>query len=485
MEDPQLFYEHVIESLWLTLPLLVLLATGLAVLAADVLMGRSRPAALPWIAGGGVAAAVWALWEVGVGDAPRYAFSEALVLDRVTFMADNVILGATLFLVLVSPRWLEGRWVPHGEYYALVTLAAMAMMALGRSAELLALFINFELLSITFYVLVGMEKRNERSSEAGFKYFLLGSFAAAFLLFGIVFVFGATGGMTRLSDIGGALADGAFEPRLMALGLALMLIGFGFKLTLAPFHMYAPDVYEGAPTPIAAAVATGSKIAGFIALLRVVQTVSVWSAPAGVWMAFAAVVVASIVVGNVGALVQPNIKRLLAYSSIAHSGYAMIPLVVILARPDLAALAGDAVVFYMLAYSVMTLLAFGVVGTMGAAGEERISAFAGLGRRAPWRAAAMALAMISLIGFPPTAGFFGKLAVFGVAVAGGLYTLAIIGVLASVASVAYYLRVVVTMYMEEPAEGLDRPPWPDLATSLALGAAAAGIFLAIWPLLVS
>ncbi len=483
MDDPQLFYDHVIESMWLTLPLLVLLAAGLVVLAADVLLGRERSSWLPAISGVGVAGALAALWAVGVGPEPLYAYSEALVLDRLTFYADNIILGGMLFLFLISPRWLEGRWIPRGEYYALLLFAAMSMMALGRSSELLALFLNFELLSICFYVLIGMDKRSERSSEAGFKYFLLGSLAAAFLLFGIVFVFGASGGMTRFSRIAEALAGGTVEPRLMALGLGLMLVGFGFKLTLAPFHMYAPDVYEGAPTPVVAAVATGSKVAGFTAMFHVLQLTLDWAAPVGLWIALYAIVVTSMIVGNVGALVQPNIKRLLAYSSIAHSGYTMVPMVVVLARPDLWLGARDAIAFYLLAYTVMTLLAFGIVGSMGTAGEGRIGAWAGLGRRAPWRAAAMALAMLSLIGIPPTVGFFGKVALFRVAIDGNHLWLAVVGVLASAASVFYYLRVVVTMYMEEPAEAVESPRLPGMATALALAVAATGIFLAIWPLL--
>ncbi|MCE5230149.1 NADH-quinone oxidoreductase subunit N [bacterium] len=483
--DPKLFYAQVVQSLLLTSPLLVLLGAAIIVLAADVLMPRGWRGALPWISGLGVAAALFVLNGMGMPAAPQHAFSGALVLDRLTFLADNVILGMALYLIAISPRWLRGRLVPHGEYYALLLFAAMAMMALGRSSELLALFLNFELLSITFYVLLGIEKRNARSTEAGFKYFIVGSTAAAFLLMGIVFVYGATHGQTRYEAILKALFDakGAVQPDMFALGMGLLIVGFGFKITLAPFHMYAPDVYEGGPTPVVAALATGTKVAGFTALYHLVAMAAGFKAiPAGVWAAFYAVVMTSMIVGNVGAVVQPNVKRLLAYSSIAHSGYMMIPLVVVLAKPGLLGAAEDAIAYYMLAYTLMTLLAFGVISALAPEGEGPIASWAGLGRRAPLRAACMALAMISLIGIPPTVGFFGKLYLFGMAIEGGHIWLAVVGILASVVSVTYYLRVVITMYMAEPAEGAEKPGVMGDAQILAVGLAAACVFVfAIFP----
>jgi NADH-quinone oxidoreductase subunit N len=324
--------------------------------------------------------------------------------------------------------------------------------------------LNIELLSITLYVLAGIEKHNLRSTEAAFKYFLLGSLAAAFLLLGIAFVFGATGEL-RYDAIARAIAGGGVhEPPFLAAGLALMLVGFGFKLTLAPFHMYAPDVYEGAPTPVAAAIATGSKVAALAAFFPLVRLAAGWAdLPRGVWLALYAIAVASMVIGNIGAVVQPNLKRMLAYSSVAHSGYAIVPMVVMLGaagRSDLAALtedARDAVAYYLLAYTVMTLLAFGVAASIGPAGETRIANYAGLIRRNPGLAFMMMMAMISLLGIPGTVGFFGKLQLFSVAVEGHHIGLAIVGVLASVASAYYYLKVVVTMFMQEPAEGGEAP----------------------------
>lgn len=481
------FYNHIAQSLLMTSPLLALLGAAIVVLAADVLMPRGRRCgALPWIAGIGVAAAFLALNAYGMPGQPQYAYRGALVLDRLTFLADNAILCMALYLIAISPKWLRDRRIPQGEYYALLLFAAMAMMALGRSSDLLALFLNFELLSITFYILLGIEKRNPRSTEAGFKYFIVGSTAAAFLLFGIVFIFGATGGQTRYDAILRLLNARHLSvlPMMFALGMGLLFVGFGFKITLAPFHMYAPDVYDGAPTPAVAALATGTKVAGFTALYHLVSLTTGFNAmPAGVWAAFYAVAMISMIVGNVGAVVQPNIKRLLAYSSIAHSGYMMIPLAVVLSRPamqahpNLLASAEDALAYYLVAYTIMTLLAFGVISSLAPEGDGPIATWAGLGRRAPVRAAFMAIAMVSLIGLPPTVGFFGKVYLFGVAIEGGHILLAVIGILASVVSVTYYLRVVITMYMSEPVEGAEKPSLMGTGQALAIGFAAACIFV--------
>jgi len=448
-------YPQISASLFQTLPILVLIVAGIGVLVADVLLPRASRWLLSWLSLLGVALAFIAL-DFVVGPAgrealPLHSYFGVLRSNYLVFLAQNVILAAGAFVILISPRYVGERRIPLGEYYGLLLLAVMAMLALAASTELLTVFLNLELLSITLYVLTGIENRNLRSGEAAFKYFLLGSFAAAFLLLGIAFVFGATG-ETRYDAIRQVLVDGTAQPRLLAIGFCLMLVGFGFKLSLAPFHMYAPDVYEGAPTTTASLIATGTKVAGFAALFHLIELAAAWSdAAGGLWLALYAVALASMIVGNVGAVVQPNIKRMLAYSSIAHSGYTIVPMVVMLQRPDLIADARDAVAYYMLAYTVMTLLAFGVPAVLGPAGESRIAQYAGLHRRSPMLACVMALAMVSLMGIPPTIGFFGKFQLFAVAVQGDHIWLAVLGVLASVASVYYYLRVIVTMYMEEPA----------------------------------
>ncbi|MCL5269063.1 MAG: NADH-quinone oxidoreductase subunit N [bacterium] len=481
--------EQILHSLRLTSPLLVLIFAAMAVLVADVLLPRAHRWTLALIGMAGIGLALVALYWARPPQPMdtnylELAFGGTIQAGYLTFLAHNVILATGLFLILISPNYLAGRAVPHGEYYALLLLATLAMMALASSNELLTLFLNIELLSITLYILTGIEKNNLRSSEAGFKYFLLGSFAAAFLLLGIGFVYGATG-QTRFDAIGQAIAAGRIlNPAYLAIGVGLLMIGLGFKLTLAPFHMYAPDVYEGAPTPIAAAIATGSKVGGFVVFFNLMAIVAGWrDLPQGLWVALYAIVAASMVVGNVGAIVQPNLKRLLAYSSIAHSGYTLVPMVVLLRRPDLLAEARVAVAYYLLAYTLMTLLVFGVATTLGPLGEGRISHYAGLGRRSPALAMIMALALVSLVGVPPTVGFFGKLRLFSVAIEGDHIRLAVLGVLASVASAFYYLRVTVTMYMEEPSpEAGERLIPAEGVNFVILTVGAVGVFVfAVFP----
>ena len=471
----------------LTLPMLVLIAGAIAVLVADVMLPAAQRWSLSLISLIGLGGAFCALYAVGcpAGQTVTQAYFGAIQLNYLIFLAHNVILGGAIFLILISPRYLEGRAIPQGEYYALLLFATLAMMALAASGELLALFLNFELLSITMYILTGIEKKNARSSEAAFKYFLIGSFAAAFLLLGIAFIFGATG-QTRFTAIADVIRSGKIiQPAFLAIGFGLIFVGFSFKLTLAPFHMYAPDVYEGSPTPITAAIATGSKVAGFVALFHLVQIAALWTTqPAGLWVALYAIVVASMIIGNVGAVVQPNIKRMLAYSSIAHSAYVIVPMVVILKVPNLMTQARDAVAYYLLAYTVMTLVAFGVVAALGPEGapsnegENKISHYTGLGRRSPGLALLMGLALLSLVGIPPTVGFFGKLQLFSVAVEGGHIRLAIVGVLASVASAFYYLRVIVAMYMEEPGKeaAMGAKPALDSVSAVALTLGGLAIF---------
>lgn len=476
--DKQMVISHVLRSLWLGSPLLALLLAAVAVLVVDALAAPARARrALPWIAPLGCIASMLALVTVGwPKDQLQPYFFGALCQGPLVASAQAVILISLMFVSLISPRYLEGRAIPQGEYYALLLLSGMGMLALAASFGLLPLFLNLELLSIPLYILTGLEKRNAAGTEAAFKYFLLGSLASAFLLLGIAFVFGGSG-YTDYARISAAAAQRPLQPVLLAIGFGLSLVGFGFKLTLAPFHMYAPDVYEGAPTPVAALIATGSKVAGFTALFQfALLFCGMRFHLAPLWAALWAMAALGMAIGNIGAVVQPNFKRMLAYSSIAHSSYALIPVVVIARRPELFHPAMSALGYYLLAYTVMTLLAFGVAATLGRAGEGDIASYRGLGRRAPGLAAAMALALISLVGIPPTIGFFGKLRLFSLAVQGGHTVLAIIGVLSSVASAYYYLRVIVLMYMTEAEGEPSRAPVASRAGAVALGLGAVAIF---------
>jgi NADH-quinone oxidoreductase subunit N len=474
------------QSLVDTLPLLVLIGAGLVTLVADILLPRSQRGILPVFGIGGIFLAFFILLSQGydpLRETGTAYFGVLYVNHYLVFLSQLVILAGGLFLFLISPRYIVNKPIPHGEYYGLLTLAIMSMMALAASSELLTLFLNIEVLSITLYVLAGLEKRNARSTEAAFKYFLLGSFAAAFLLFGIAFIFGSTGAL-HYHQLEAILAHNqVLNEKFLVIGIALVLVGFAFKLTLAPFHMYAPDVYDGAATPIAAAIASGAKVAGFVALYHFIDLLTFWNnLPDGIWTALYTVAVISMLVGNIGAVTQPYFKRMLAYSSIAHSGYMLIPLIVVLKNYSLLAEAREALAYYLMAYTVMTLLAFGVAATIGADGENEISRYAGLSRRSSMLAAVMTLSMLSLLGFPLTVGFFGKVELFSVAVAGEHYVLAVLGVLASIAGVYYYLRVIVTMYMqpsekEKPASG-----YMDVQNVLALSAVAICVlFFAFFP----
>jgi NADH-quinone oxidoreductase subunit N len=477
---------HIVDSLWLAAPILTLLAAGLIVLVADLVLPSEHRGALGFITIAGLVLAFVAHQLVGApgeGDDGR-TFMGALTQGYLPFLAQSVILGGGIFIALISPGYIERRELPHGEYYALFLFGTTAMLALAASTELLTLFLNIELLSITFYILAGLEKHNLRSTEAAFKYFLLGSFAGAFLLLGIAFVFGATGEM-QYDAIRRVIAAGEIkQPLFLTVGLILMIVGFGFKLTLAPFHMYAPDVYEGSPTPVAAAIATISKIAALAAFFPLMVLASGWAEmPRGVWAALYAVSVASMVIGNVGAVVQPNMKRMLAYSSVAHSGYAIVPMVALLGTrnpsPELIDSARGALAYYLLAYTTMTLLAFGVAASLGPKGETKIANYAGLARRNFGLGMVMLLAMLSLLGFPGTVGFYGKLQIFMVAVVAHHIPLAIILGVTSVASAYYYLRVVVTIFMQEPAGEVETPAHETLEGTnyLALGVASACIFV--------
>jgi NADH-quinone oxidoreductase subunit N len=343
----------------------------------------------------------------------------------------------------------------------------------------MTIFLSLELFSLCLYVLASFNRVRQRSQEAGLKYFLLSSFASAFLLYGMALVYGATGS-TLLSAIGVFLAKGALldNPILLA-GMGLMAVGLAFKMSAVPFHVWTPDVYEGSPGPVTAFMSVGTKLAAFAAFVRVFAIAlpalhAHWQA--GVWV----LAVATMIVGNAAAVVQTNVKRMLAYSGVAHAGYILIAVVVAQQAVGIAS-----ILFYFLAYTFMNIGAFAVVIAVSRRNEEQgaqLSDFAGMGNRQPWLAATMAIFMFSLAGFPPTAGFLAKFYVFSAAVANGHAELAIIGVLCSLVSVYYYLRVVFVMYMrpqERPAVAVSLP----VAMMVVLALSVAGsIALGVVPM---
>jgi NADH-quinone oxidoreductase subunit N len=394
------------------------------------------------------------------------------------------LLGLVAFLViLAADSYLERENLESAEFYALILFATAGMGVLASAQELLTAFIGLEMSSISSYVLAGYRRDSIKSSESAVKYFLLGSFATAFFLYGIALVYGATGS-TNLMRI----ADADPSSNLLRLGLSLILVGLGFKVAAAPFQIWTPDVYEGAPTPVTALFAAGPKAATFALLLRIFTTIP---AATDFWFwAFWILAAVTMFVGNLGAVVQTNVKRMLAYSSIAHAGYTLVAFAAVTTLkvdPELGPWpAYAAVLFYLLSYSLVKVGAFTIVSEIGGQGERHLTLddFAGLGTRQPYAAAAMSILLLSLLGLPVTAGFFGKFYVFKAAINSKLIWLAVLMAVNSVIGAYYYLRVLVVMYMREhkgdvPADS-PRSLSPTAAMVVVV-AVAATIYLGLFP----
>ena len=374
----------------------------------------------------------------------EYAFNGLWVVDNYCRFFKLIFLLGTGLTILISIKYVENEGVQHGEYFALILFATLGMMIMASGTELMTLFLGLELMSISLYALAGYTRTRMISNEAALKYFLLGSFATGFLLYGMALLYGASG-TTSLHGIAVFIAKDHLKTPMPLIGMALLVIGFGFKIAVVPFHMWAPDVYQGAPSPVTAFMSAGPKAAAFAAFVRVF--VDALPGLHGQWVLLIWVLAAlTMTVGNVIALVQDNIKRMLAYSSIAHAGYV---LVAFLSAGELGI---SSILYYMLAYTFMNIGAFAVITMLGGKNEERvnISDYAGLGYTHPIAAVAMSLFLFSLAGIPPTAGFMGKFYIFSAAIKQGYLGLAIIGVMNSVVSVYYYLRVTIAMYMKEP-----------------------------------
>ncbi len=378
----------------------------------------------------------------------RYGLHDAVVLDQFSLFFYLVLGLIGILTILLSMGYLDAATADQGEYYSLVLFSVFGMMLMAAGGDLIVLFLGLETFSLALYTLAGFWKTELRSNESALKYLLLGAFASGFFLYGIALIYGATG-TTVLRQITAFLADGHPHEPLFFIGGGLLLVGFGFKIASVPFHMWVPDVYEGAPTSITAFMIAGTKAAAFAAFLRVFLLAMPalhmrWSI--AIWVLAAL----TMTVGNLVALVQGNIKRMLAYSSIAHAGYLLVALV----AGGSSGVAG--ILFYLVAYALMNLGAFAVIIAVQERERERLllTDYAGLGWQRPVLAACMAVFMFSLAGIPPTAGFMGKLYIFSAALESDYPGLAVIGVLNSVISVCYYLRVIVIMYMSEAASPL-------------------------------
>ena len=467
------------------LPEIALLITALAVMMLDLALPRAQKRRLAWLSlvGLGVAAALsFLMWQSSlagaVGNAPQ--LQDMFVADNLALFFNLVILTGAALAVLFSVEYVERAGLAQGEYYTLLLLSTTGMLLMAAAINLMTIFLALEILSIALYVLVGLNRADQRSAEGAIKYFLLGAFASAFLLYGMALAYGQTGSTSLVGLRDSLSLFSAPLPLTIFIALGLMIVGFGFKIALVPFHMWTPDAYQGAPTSVTAFMSVGAKAAAFAALLRVLQYAfgPLHTGPS--WM-LAVVAALTMTLGNLAALRQTNLKRMLAYSSIAHAGYMLIG---VAAGNETGA---GAVPFYLLVYAVMNAAAFGVIIAVGrfdvsAEGGETLDAFAGLGARKPGLAAAMTLLLLSLAGLPPLVGFLAKLYVFSAAVEAGLVWLAILGAANSVISAYYYLRVVVFMYMRD---GAPVPAGPThVSAPLQVGIALASLVLvalSIWP----
>lgn len=452
------------------LPEIVLSVFGIAVMILDAGLDETRRQKLPGMLAliGALAAVAAALFQ---SQYPGSAFYGMVQVDSFSIFFHVLVAAVTAIVILTSYEYLATQEIRAGEYYALILFGAVGMSLMSSAVELVLIFIALEISSISTYILAGFRRRAAVSSESSVKYFLLGSFATAFFLYGVALIYGASGS-TSISVIGAFLRSGQVS-LLAYMAVALMFVGLGFKVAAAPFHIWTPDVYEGAPSPVVAFMSTAPKAAVFAVMLRIMFEAA---APGRVWLIWV-VAALSMTLGNLGALVQDNVKRLLAYSSIAHAGYLLMAF---------AAMPGNgipAAMFYTASYAAMNVGAFAVVSHLGGAGERRTSLedYAGLSRQSPVLAATLTIFLLSLIGIPITGGFFAKFYVFSAALQANLVGLVILGVLNSAVGAYYYLRILVAMYMREARVEVPSPP-----ISLGLGAAlaitlVATIYLGVLP----
>lgn len=445
------------------IPMLCVALAGLVVLLAEAFRGRDEKMplgglAIIGLAGAGIASVL--LWNSGAES------FNAVTADKFGLFVNLVLVVVGVLTVVFSSQTIERDGLPAGEYYAMILFAIFGMMLMAQATDLLVIFLALETMSIAVYILTGMKREQQQSTEAAFKYFLLGAFASSFFLYGIAFLYGVTG-TTNIERLSTAIAAQSMSGNpLILLGIGLLIVGFAFKIAAVPFHMWSPDAYEGAPTVVTGFMSTGVKAAAVAAFVRVFlkgldPMIADW-APVLWWIA-----AATMVVGTVVGVAQTSLKRMLAYSSIAHGGYILAGLV---AGNDVGK---AAILFYLAAYALTNLGAFGVIALLGSKerANDDLRDYAGLWQSHPGLATLMTFFLLSLGGFPPTAGFIAKWYVFSAAVGAGYYGLAIIGVLSSVVSVFFYLRIVVMMYMTDR----DARPVPAPVPAIAM----AGLILSM------
>jgi NADH-quinone oxidoreductase subunit N len=459
---------------WLPiLPLITVAVGAIAILLAGVRLSDEDSEGLGWLGLGTIAIAF--VLTLGIIGQTGVAFAGSLAVDGYSAFFELVILLAAAFCILMSLDYAGENHIAGAEFYSLLLFSTLGMMLMAAASDLIVIFLGLETMSIAVYVLAGIRRRDPRSNEAAIKYFLLGAFSTGFLLYGIALIYGATGSI-KLEAIRTAMAGPMLSNPLLLLGLAMMLVGFGFKVAAVPFHMWTPDVYEGAPTPITAFMAVGVKLGAFAGFVRVFL---VNLGPVSIHWSEALWVIAALTMttGNVIAVVQENIKRMLAYSAIAHAGYILVGMAA--ASPE----SGSAVLYYLLAYAFTNLGAFAIVVALERSGVtgDQIADYRGLSTRSPAVAAAMAIFLLSLAGIPPLAGFMGKFYIFSAALRQGYTGLVVIAVLNSVVAAYYYISVIIAMYMQEGGEDkAEITRKPALVAAIGL-AALATVLIGIYP----
>jgi NADH-quinone oxidoreductase subunit N len=456
-----------LNDLYTILPVTTIVVWACVLLLVDLFFLQHRKGVTALLAAAGLAVALGL--SIALARNQIVGFSGMAVLDGYAIFFNALFCVTGLLAVMLAYDYLRRMNIERGEYYVLILFSVAGMMLMSQAADLIVVFLALELLSIPLYVLAAFAYPRVESEESGVKYFLLGAFAAGFFVYGTALVFGSTG-TTGLAGIVASVGSGAANLPLLLAGSALILVGLGFKVAVVPFHMWTPDVYQGAPTAVTAFMSAGAKAAGFAALLRVF-VIAFPSLSANLTPVLWAISAATMIAGNLIAIPQTNIKRMLAYSSIAQAGYVLMGFVPY-GQPDVVKQSISAALFFLFAYTITSFGAWAVVialeraeGNPSTGSGQRgleIADYAGLGRRYPALAAAMTVFMLSLTGVPPTLGFVGKFYLFSAVVQGGFYWLAVIGVLTSLISAYYYLRVVVTMYMREGQPEVVRETWLNL-----------------------
>ena len=486
-------------NLSLIAPELIVGIAGVVVMMVDAFSRRGQR----WMTGALsllalVAAGVASVWLWTGAPAGHSAFNGMIVLDELRLSFTLIFVLVSILTILIAMVWVETEKLPAGEFHSLLLFATCGMMLMASAGDLVIVFLGLEILSIATYVMAGFRRTDVRSNESSLKYFILGSFASAFLLYGIALIYGGTAtgpdspGTTNIAMIAARVNQSLYPPLLLA-GMAMLIVGFGFKIATAPFHVWTPDVYEGAPTPVTAFMAAGPKAAGFASFMRVFLFGFPIAAAVGTasyahksWLGALAIMTAlTMSIGNVVAIVQNNVKRMLAYSSIAHAGYALVGFVAAGAATDAAerSSARTAVIFYLLTYAVMNMGAFAVVTMIARSGDRRneVEDYNGIGFTSPVLGFSLSLFLLSLLGMPLTAGFMGKLVVFSAALRQGYTWLVVIGVLNAAVSAYYYLRLIVVMFFRERLTPWEAPRVP-ASIAIALVITILGVlYLGIFP----